>query len=276
MDGSYLSDPEVVQASRQFVCVRLSTYESKEELDVLKNVFIGRSGELENTVFTIYDPAGRKKLVRAGRSPDFAFRSEHEMAVKMLEIAEEYPGRRKVDAVQDLGLPVVGDARLALNVAACDNLPLALVVASDKKRRKAIEAKLAELAWQDAYIGQFIFASASASDASDLKSVEGLRLKEGIAVIAPGQFGQDGKVIAEARTGDGTDAVEKALSRAMEKFDPDAKDYHRHIAKGRQDGVHWKTATPVTDPGIPPGARRQGGRGGPPQRGPGGRPPRRR
>ena len=64
-----------------------------------------------------------------------------------------------------------------------------------------------------------------------------------------------GTVIAEARTGAGVDAVEKALRTALDTFRPEAKDHHRHIAKGRRDGIHWETATPVTDPGRPPRRR---------------------
>ena len=35
MDRSYLSDPDVVSASRDFVCVRLVTFEDAEEMALL-------------------------------------------------------------------------------------------------------------------------------------------------------------------------------------------------------------------------------------------------
>ena len=47
MDRSYLSDREIVQAAREFVCVRLATYEDKAEGKFLESIFRGRSGELE-------------------------------------------------------------------------------------------------------------------------------------------------------------------------------------------------------------------------------------
>ena len=50
MDRSYLSDKDVVEASRDFVCIRLATYENAEEAKILKSIFTGRSGALENTV----------------------------------------------------------------------------------------------------------------------------------------------------------------------------------------------------------------------------------
>ena len=43
MDRSYLSQPEVVAASRDFVCVRLMTYESRVEGDFLTAFNVTRS-----------------------------------------------------------------------------------------------------------------------------------------------------------------------------------------------------------------------------------------
>ena len=78
MDGRFLFNADVVKASRNFVCIRVATYEDAEEAKYLKQVFRSRSGELENTVFGMFDPGGRK-LVRTGRSPGFAFRDAAEM-----------------------------------------------------------------------------------------------------------------------------------------------------------------------------------------------------
>ena len=72
----------MIAASRKFVCVRLATYESKEEADLLTDIFVGRSGELENTTFVILAPDGKKRLTRAGRGPMFAFRGSDGAARK--------------------------------------------------------------------------------------------------------------------------------------------------------------------------------------------------
>ena len=144
MDRSYLSDPAVVAASRDFVCIRLATYESAEEAKFLKKLFIGRSGELENTVFTILSPDGQKKLVRAGRSPHMSFRgpeeeSIREMADTMKRIAKQYRSRKKAQA-----LPYLADLRRGLNVASCDIQPLVVTFAKSEAARKKLEAKLLE------------------------------------------------------------------------------------------------------------------------------------
>lgn len=68
-----MSDATVVAASRGWICVRLATYESKEEGKFLESIFTGRSGLLENTTFALLGPDGKKRLSRAGRGPQHLF-----------------------------------------------------------------------------------------------------------------------------------------------------------------------------------------------------------
>ena len=90
MDRSFLSQPAVIAASRRFVCIRLATYEDKEEADYLVQVFRGRLGTLENTVFAILSPDGKKYLARPGRGPNFAFANSKDMAEQMRGMAAQY------------------------------------------------------------------------------------------------------------------------------------------------------------------------------------------
>ena len=53
MDRSFLSQPEVIAVSRRLICVRLTTYENKEEGEFLKTLTRTRSGDLENTVLAV-------------------------------------------------------------------------------------------------------------------------------------------------------------------------------------------------------------------------------
>src|SRR4051812_12431801 len=94
MDRSYLSQPEVIAASRAFVCVRLATYEDEEEGKFLKAFQVTRSGELENTVFTILAPDGKKQLARASRSARGTFGDADRMAATMKRITGEIPGKQ--------------------------------------------------------------------------------------------------------------------------------------------------------------------------------------
>src|SRR5438876_648503 len=123
MDRSYLSVRAVVEASRNFVCARLLTYESAEEGKFLESVLRTRSGLLENTVFTILTPDAKTQLVPAARTARAAFPGAAEMAAAMNRLAAQHPG--KGDVAREL--PWVVDLRRGLNVAACDLVPLVVV-----------------------------------------------------------------------------------------------------------------------------------------------------
>ena len=252
MDRSYLSAAAVVAASRKFVCIRLATYESAAEAKFLKPLFRTRSGELENTVFTILSPDGKKKLVRAGRSPRMTFRgpedeSVKEMAVTMERLAGQYPGTASPNT-----LPYLADLRRGLNVASCDIMPLVVIAAGSEAARKNIEGAVLKLAWDKEFIGAFAYAWVS--DLAELKTIAGAARNDGVLIVAPDAYGVKGTLLAQAA---GTDpaGLRKALAQGLAKYKPKSKDSRHHIREGRQSGVHWKTEIEVTDPGGP-GRRR--------------------
>jgi hypothetical protein len=245
MDRSFLSRPEVVQASRKFVCIRLATYEDREEAQVLKSIYVGGSGEVENTTFALLAPDGRTLLARPGRSPQFAFPDSAQMAQEMHELARAYPPRPTAPA-----LPRVSDLRLAINVAACDNLPVIAAIGSDPASRQALEAKLAPLAWTRELAGHAVWSVDTSSAAAGL--LGGARGRDGFLVIQPGTYGLNGRVLAWVAPGSRL-AVQE-LQQGIARFQPLAKNAHDHIRAGHRQGVHWQTKIPVTDPHRPPGA----------------------
>ena len=267
MDRSFLSDKGIIRASRNFVCARLSTYESKEEAEYLSGIFT-RRGQLENTVFCIMSPDGKDKLVSSGRSPGWVFPGSEDQAMrdmekKMDEIALRYSVKKESRSSLP-GLPVLPNFRLALNVAACDNLPLVATVARSKKSREKLQKQVKELAWSKEFIGRFIYVSVGA--ASELNKIKGLEKKEGLFVIAPDTFGQEGKVLSQVRLGAGQKELSEGLARAVALYQPEDKETRSHGALGRILEVNWETQVPVTDPGSPRRreSRRRGSRSGRP------------
>jgi hypothetical protein len=243
MDRSFLSQPDVVAASRSFVCVRLATYEDKDEGAFLKAFLVTRSGELENTVFTILAPDGKQQLVRASRETNHLFNGAGRMAETMKRIAGEYPTKGSVLPPSEL--PKVANVRLAINVAACDNQPLVLVFGGDAGVRKELEERLAALAWSDRFIGQFVYASASSP--KDLAEFEGAKFENGILVIQSDKFGQKGKVLK--RTAGATrEELARCLSEGAKLFEREEKTFAGHVREGHSKGVFWETVLPVTDP----------------------------
>lgn len=243
MDRSFLSDPDVVAASREFVCVRLATYEDAEEAELLSSLFVGRSGELENTVFTILSPDGRRKLVRAGRSPHQIFGRAGNMAAEMREISARYRSRDMT--AERLGLPALHDVRLGLNVAACDRQKLVVISGANDAERARLQQRVAELAWTDELQGSFLYAIAE--HPSELAAI-GAR-SPGVFVVEPDAYGESGKVIAHAAA-DADDAeLRDVLVDAAGAGSLGSVDSRRHIREGMAKGVHWETVVPVTDPG---------------------------
>ena len=246
MDRSYLSDSAVIQASRDFVCVRLATYEDESEGKLLESIFRGHSGQLENTVFCILAPNGKTKLVRAGRSPHMTFRgppeeSAREMAAAMKKYAAKYKAKNG-----DRKLPVLKNLRLAINVASCDGLPLAIAV-GEKNAQAATR-----LAWTKNYAGQLLWVTVK--DVAALKDFKGVDAKAAVVVVQPDTYGLKATLLTQA-----TDVakVSAALDAALKKHRSEEKDPRQHINQGRRKGVNWETEIPVTDPGIPPGGGRR-------------------
>ncbi len=252
MDRSYLSNQEVVEASRDFVCIRLATYENAAEAKILKDIFTGRSGELENTTFVVLGPDGKRRHSRSGRSPRHAYDSVEAMVRSLRRVSERYKQRSRKPKPT---LPAMESFRLSLNVAACDSLPNVVVI-GDKKARAGIEKKLASLAWHKELQGQFVFGRAETRE--ELEVVDGLPMKAAVAVIQPDRFGLKGKVLAHVSANASVKDLEKALREGLAKHEIYSKDTRRHRSQGRRAGARWETKIPVTDPGRPP--RRGGGR----------------
>ena len=226
------------------------TYESASEAQVLKS-FWRPGAELENTLFIILDPYGRP-LTRGAREPSWLWRDSHEMAQGLDEIARKYSGHGENQA-----LPAVATVRLGLNVAAADKLPLTIVVSDNSQDRKALENRLAPLAWRNDLMGEMTY---TAGTRSEMRNIRGGSLPRGYAFVSPDEFGTTGTVIAQLGPNAEPAELERALKWTIQQHHPSNIDHDEHVALGHQQGISWDSAIPVTDPHQPPGGA--GGRSG--------------
>jgi hypothetical protein len=245
MDRSFLSQPKVAAAAREFVCVRLATYENSTEASFLQKICPTWSGQVENTAFTILTPDGSKQLVRGSRSARDTFDDADHMARTMTRIAGWYP-KQKAPSTPAVDLPTVTGVRLAIDVAACDNQPLVLFQRSPSGQGKALVDNLKALAWSDQFRGRFIYAEFA--DAGELSSVEGPKANAGIFVLQPDRFGQKATVIARVNADASAAAVAAGLQKGLSLHRPAKETFKDHIRDGHQQGAFWQTAIPVTDP----------------------------
>jgi hypothetical protein len=243
MDRSFLSQSEVIEASHKFVCVRLATYEDAAEGELLKSMIRTRSGELENSVFTILTPDAKRQLVRAARSPSQAFDDAKEMAAAMDKIAADYPP--SADAARRVaGLPTVANLRLAVNVAAADDQPL-VVLAGDAASRRGIEPMLERLVWGERFLGRFLYVVV---DENELTQLSGAANKAGVLVVEPDEYGAKGVVLAQVGPNPTEADLVRCLAQGSAKYHRQALAHGWHVRDGLEQGIIWETVTPVTDP----------------------------
>ncbi len=240
MDRSFLSAPSVVAASRSFVCIRIPTYEDEFEMSFLRRLYTGRSGDVENTTFTILSPDGARPLTRVSRSPRQVFADAAEMAQSMRAIAGQYSRASYPSA-----LPIAADVRLGLDIAASDRQLLVLIVSSSKAR-VAAEAEIAKLAWSDEFIGKFAYARASS--AQDLAHIKGVAAGACVAIIEPDEFGEEGTVVGQVKADQLPDVLQVALRTAIAAHFVPPKNTRAHRQQGVVRRMFWETKLPVTDP----------------------------
>jgi hypothetical protein len=257
MDRSFLSQPEVIAASRRLVCVRLTTYESQEEAEFLKSLLHTRSGEVENTVFTILSPDGKRQLARAARSAR-SFGDAARLAETMNRIAGEYAARPAAGGPTP-PLPQVATVRLAVNVAACDNQPLVVLLGSDAAARQQLADRLRPLAWSEPFLGRFVYATAA--DVKDLAVIPDVRATAGVLVVQPDLFGTQGTVLHQVGPDASREELVQCLQDGLARHQRADKSFGSHVREGHQKGVFWETAIPVTDP-MERNARERGRRKG--------------
>ena len=243
MDRSYLSDENVVEASRDFVCIRLATFEDKAEAEFLKTIYTDR-GMLKNTVFGILSPDGKEKLTKTGRGPFFEYRGARDMANGMKKIAKRYDVKPDV-MFTDTDLPFCKSLRLGLNIAAAEGRPLVVVAGNDQGEIDRVSEELVDKVWSEPLAGQFVYAAVT--DPKDFDAFENLDPFLGTAVILPGQFGITGKTMAQFESDADPDVVEKKLQEITAEFLSNSLDHRTHVNVGIGLDVDWKSEIPSTD-----------------------------
>lgn len=254
--------------SRDWVCVRLASYENEEEGDYLKKMYRGRTGELNNTTFALVAPDGKTLLAPSGRGPEFVIgvratpngsaepESRRSFALKLEKEAMAFEAKAEIAA-----LPQALDFRRALNIAACDNQPLVVAYAKSAATRKKIESILAKHAWNKEFIGRLQYIIVD--QRGDLEALGELPEGDFIAVVQPGRFGLDGTILQYNNadkvlldTGRVQLRLKSLLQSGLEGFNRNGLTRQDHRRQGRRADAFWETVMPVTDEGKP-GSDRQ-------------------
>jgi len=243
MDRSYLSQLEVIVAADKFVCIRLTTYEDESEAEFMRTLI---RGPVANTVFAVLTPEGKHAMRGRGpgRGPKDLFEDAKAMAVGMDALAAKYP-LKEFEGVP--ALPVALNVKVALAVAAGDLQPLVVVLAKDAEKQQQIEAKVAKLAWAEAFKGRLTYVTASSL--ADQPKVKGCTIQEGVVVIEPDLFGAGGKVVQQVTADQLDKKLEPALADTVKTHVRTVKNRRRLADLGLEAGIYYETGIPVSGRG---------------------------
>lgn len=229
--------------------MRPASYESEQEAEFLLELFSRGGDQLQNTIFALLAPGGSEKLARTGRGPSFAFDDAEGMARELMLIAKRFDPSKEAT---ERSLPTLPDLRLALNVAACDSLPLVVGVlrhdddASKRERSKAdaeLRGHLAELCFDERAIGRAHYVVVEGD--TGLRAFDGFDAKSDVFVLAPGAYGIEAAVLAATRSAD-DECVDHAVA-GLDRYAAVEKEARAHVRAARQLGIEWESKLPITD-----------------------------
>ncbi|MAF64576.1 MAG: hypothetical protein CMJ84_02800 [Planctomycetes bacterium] len=250
----------MVTASRGFVCIRPLTFEDAAESELLLAIYAGRRGQLENTVFAIFDPQGREQILRGTRSPKRLFEAAEDFAARLERIAQRFAQRSSAQR-PTRELPLQSDLRRAVNVAACDSQPLVVIVGEDAAERESLAARLGPLAWSAEFVGRLLWVAPANAQS---ETVEGFELALGVAVLEPDPSGRTARVLAKVGPRAEGKELAAVLSAGLAAHDPALKIRRAHVREGKRRGLRWEAGgeAEVEDSEAEEAARGERGGGG--------------
>ncbi|MEO0414148.1 MAG: hypothetical protein AAF226_04245 [Verrucomicrobiota bacterium] len=243
------SDKDFIAASREFVCVRLETYESKEHEKLIRSLY---DNKFTNTVFCVLSPEG-ERITNSHRGPTFSSKGSKGKGTKGKGSKGESKGgsvigeMKKITAryeAKAMDQPAVlqdfHSFRQALNVASGDQR--LLVFATDNAARD----QLAPVMSDPAIIGLAHLDIHGADDQDWKEKLSGLGEDPGVLIIQSGQFGLKGTVLEQLPITASSAEIKTALLSANQKFaaTEERKVYSDHVADGRKNRIRFEMEVP--------------------------------
>ena len=228
------SDPDVIKASRKFICVRIDSYESEENQNIVRSHLGGR---FENTAFCVIAPDGEERLTRSGRGPQHISRDFDDIVA----IADRYKSRGDI---LNSHIPDFNSFALALNVSSADQKIL-LLIAGDEDEIVAAGKRIRSVVWNKNVMGRFNydFESDSSSWTGPLSSKS---KGSGFHLIRPGEFGLEGQIVMSLSLNASNSNLLKAMVVANRDYAKSTKKkvYSSHVVEGRRQGKRIEMAVP--------------------------------
>ncbi|YCM42698.1 hypothetical protein V2O64_15400 [Verrucomicrobiaceae bacterium 227] len=221
----------MIEATRNFVCIRIDSYESEEAQKLVRSYLDGR---FENTAFCILSPDGGERLSAGHRGPHQALGAD--LVGALNQISKKYQAK---GGAAEAAVPDFPNFRLGLNVASADQR-LLVVVSGTEAELQAARKTLPQLSNDAEILGKFHYDFESNPSTWE-KALSGKTAKRGIMIVAPDAFGQKGRVMVRLPLNSKTADLKKALLEANATFAKETpkKVYSEHVSAGRKQGVEW-------------------------------------
>lgn len=217
----------------------------------------------------MFDPQGKQRLSRTGRSPNQVLGPRGSdgndgVIAEMKEVASMYRRRGKDN---DLVLQDFLSFGQALNVASADQRLLVFVNADEAAIEK-LSPTLKELFSDEEVIGRFHLDFAGEEDSKWRKAVKDANSAPAINIIRAGKFGMDGSIENRLPLTADLDEIKTILLFENMKFNAteERKEYSDHVMSGKRAGIKYESAIPYGEDldgdGEIDKRGRQGGGGG--------------
>ena len=228
------SDPDVIKASRKFICVRIESYESEENQKIVRSHLGGR---FENTAFCVIAPDGQKRLTRSGRGPLHISQNFDDIAV----IADRYKSRGDM---LNSRIPDFNSFALALNVSSADQKILLLIVGNEDEITAAGK-RIRSVAWDENVVGRFNYDFESDSD-SWVAPISSKSKRSGFYIVRPGEFGLEGEIVKSLPLNTSKETLLQEMTVANRDYAKRTKKkvYSSHVVEGRKQGKRIEMAMP--------------------------------
>jgi hypothetical protein len=201
----------------------------------------GGGGELRNTTFALLDPSGEKALARTGRSPQMVYKNIDSFAVNLASLANKFKSKVGIKS-----LPLIPSLRLGLNIAACDGIPLVVIINNESRKWEKLFSNLVNLSQTDSLSGQAHYVLLK--DTKEIENLKDYKSDNFVYILKPDSFGITGRVVATFR--DKEDLSLIALETAFDTARISKKilsDSRQHVRQGRRKGITWESQMPRAD-----------------------------
>ncbi len=242
-----LSRPEIIEASKKFVCVRLNALGSDEES---RKLALKWGDRLFNVEFFLFDPTGEKVLLRKnsdGHSNMGQFLSKSGgpsgIASEMEKVAKQYAGK----ATEAPAIPWAPSLGEALVQAHSDAEPILLLITDGTEATKNLAKLVSDRELLRRFRTGFFFVKLEL----DSKEIAKYKLprESGLLFLRPSRLGTEAVVMNTKA--DPKNDLAKSMAAALDEFGKTFSKLSRQetLEKGKSEKIHYPGAGKGPSPG---------------------------